>query len=788
MLDRLQKKEIIQSLSEIDRLDKKAFSSSMDKFNIILQILDKVDAICKENISSSRYDFYGDLFCVIRDSVNKLFRLHLQPVEAYEIKTLLLEVVSYCINSLKREKVKKEIVFLPYKASMWDCMETVWKAAFEDKDNCNVYVVPIPYCDRNLDLSCGKIHCEKDLFPSYVPVLDWSNFNLEKIRPDIAIIHNPYDDENRVTVVEERFYSRNLKRYTKKLVYIPYYISNNIVSADKCTKPGVLNADIVILENENIKRQYEIYYPQKNIPKDKFLALGSPQIEKLLSVSMNDVKLPSAWKKLIAARKVVLYNTSIGAVLKEPSMVCRKLKSVLDRFRTNKDLALWWRPHPLMKQTLKSMTPKIYDEYCQIEKQYIEDGWGIYDDTSDMDRAIICGDCYYGDDSGVMWTYKATGKPIVIQEMKYILQKQKFDIPIWSQAYCRLGNELWLIHGKLNILLKYNIAEDKLHYVAKLDGSLFGAFKYCAIKYARGSVYCIPVVADKIIRYDIAVNRISYMSFSMDQQYAGMAKFRKALTLKDKIYIFPTFYPYILCINTENNTVERKLDVKKILVENNISQASYIHDVVEYDQNILMCLLYQTNKILLLNVETNNYEIISLGNRKYITIAIIDECIFLGSDVDNCVDCFNKDDFCYRMTIIDKLCVVNKLDEHHILLDNIDEEGWIVINSNCEIIYRKNSEKSDHSNCLADIFKRVICDGNGISWDTYTNVLYFWDIGKAIKLNLLDISNLNKEIFANQQIQYEYPGLDMVELCYQTKPQAENFQVGKKIYKAIIEK
>ena len=36
---------------------------------------------------------------------------------------------------------KKEIVFLPYKASMWDSMESVWKAAAED-DECEVYVVP----------------------------------------------------------------------------------------------------------------------------------------------------------------------------------------------------------------------------------------------------------------------------------------------------------------------------------------------------------------------------------------------------------------------------------------------------------------------------------------------------------------------------------------------------------------------------------------------------------------------------------------------------------------------
>ena len=41
-------------------------------------------------------------------------------------------------------------VFLPYKVSMWDSMETVWKAADKDPD-CDAYVVPIPYFDKDQD-------------------------------------------------------------------------------------------------------------------------------------------------------------------------------------------------------------------------------------------------------------------------------------------------------------------------------------------------------------------------------------------------------------------------------------------------------------------------------------------------------------------------------------------------------------------------------------------------------------------------------------------------------------
>ena len=37
-----------------------------------------------------------------------------------------------------------QVIFLPYKASMWDSLESIWLAAKEDK-RCECYVIPIPY-------------------------------------------------------------------------------------------------------------------------------------------------------------------------------------------------------------------------------------------------------------------------------------------------------------------------------------------------------------------------------------------------------------------------------------------------------------------------------------------------------------------------------------------------------------------------------------------------------------------------------------------------------------------
>ena len=57
------------------------------------------------------------------------------------LKKQLLMIESSAKNDIA---VKKEVVFLPYKASMWDSMESVWMAARDD-ENCDAYVIAIPY-------------------------------------------------------------------------------------------------------------------------------------------------------------------------------------------------------------------------------------------------------------------------------------------------------------------------------------------------------------------------------------------------------------------------------------------------------------------------------------------------------------------------------------------------------------------------------------------------------------------------------------------------------------------
>lgn len=80
-------------------------------------------------------------------------------------------------------------------------------------------------------------------------------------------------------------------------------------------------------------------------------------------------------------------------------------------------IALLWRPHPLVKATISSMHPQLWQAYEELVKWYKAEGWGIYDDSADLDRAIALSDAYYGDPSSVVQLCQKVGIPIMMENV-----------------------------------------------------------------------------------------------------------------------------------------------------------------------------------------------------------------------------------------------------------------------------------------------------------------------------------------------------------------------------------
>lgn len=390
---------------------------------------------------------YRSIVAILEDYCEKVYQMSITTSDINVCRKLSKKIrkqLAELQNRLQYEMPddRKEVVFLPYKASMWDSLESVWRAADEDS-NTDAYVIPIPYYDKNPDGSFREEHYEGGLYPEYVSVTRYDEYDFENRRPDMIFIHNPYDNNNYVTSVHPFFYSENLKKFTDKLVYVPYFVLEEIDPENKeavegiehfCITPGVINADKVIVQSENMKKIYVNVLTDfmkerrgedsKKYWEEKILGLGSPKMEKVLATRKENVTVPREWLKIIERpdgrwKKIIFYNTSVQALLEHNEKMNAKIKNVLRIFKENQEeVALLWRPHPLIEATIKSIRPMLWEEYKEIVDTYRSEGWGIYDDTADLDRAIVVSDAYFGDGSSVVQLYQKTKKWVMIQTVK----------------------------------------------------------------------------------------------------------------------------------------------------------------------------------------------------------------------------------------------------------------------------------------------------------------------------------------------------------------------------------
>ena len=383
----------------------------------------KINKLCSDNLAvleecadGVENKEYLELLDKFKESVSKI-----NLGDAAEISKRLKELIS--------ESVIYKVVFMPYKASMWDSLESIWMAADKD-ERCEALVVPITYYELDNNQNPIKKVNERNLFPKYVNAVNDEEYDLENDLPDIIYIHNPNDDHNLITRVDTRYYSWNLKKYCEKLVYVPYYKWVDGVSSTSF-KSAMYYADYTVQSSDDAVKRYVDASPEyanilgmdaasvRKIMEKKLINLGSPEVDKVVSLSKDNVPMPDDWKgKVIKSRVNVLYNTTLDEIFK--SKTFDKVKETLEFFKNNRDKSfVIWRPHPLMRQSLVSMLPDLVDEYDEIMSEFINGNYGVLDTNESMYYAIFWSDICYGcKTSSLTELYKYTGKMVLEDDPK----------------------------------------------------------------------------------------------------------------------------------------------------------------------------------------------------------------------------------------------------------------------------------------------------------------------------------------------------------------------------------
>ena len=474
-------------------------------------------------------------------------------VNPLKIEKKLKKIIRSAQNSINALPTQYEAVFLPYKASMWDSLESIWMAADED-ENCDAYVIPIPYYDRRPDGSFSKIHYEGKDYPDYVPITNYAQFDLEEHHPDMIYIHNPYDGSNFVTSVYPDYYSDKLKQYTDCLVYVPYFATSGKMGEGQACCPAYDNADYIVVQNKDMIEQYA-----PHIPREKFLPLGSPKFDRVIRLCKNPPEPPAEWAEKMSGKRVYFYNTSIAGMLEDTGKFLQKMAYVFNTFQEVEDACILWRPHPLLESTFSSMRQEYMFVYEMLKDAYIVENVGIYDTTSDIEVSIAHSDAYIGDGgTSVISLFGVAGKPFFLLSNQFVESPPK---GWWRGSYCyfpgldeRQNQYIVMPQNKL-----FYSPENNGHYRYFCDlpgGDEYNGFGHSLT--VGNKTYLFPTNAQEIL---LIVDGKMTDSIRLHHKGSAVGAFHDAWILDDFVFLIPKRYPDLVRMEISSGKVDYIKDV-----------------------------------------------------------------------------------------------------------------------------------------------------------------------------------------------------------------------------------
>ena len=524
-------------------------------------------------------------------------------------------------NGIRHLPVTYEIVFFPYKVSMWDCMESIYLSATKDFD-CNVSVIPIPYYNVENNGCFGQMYYEGDLFPEEIHITSWKEYNLSERRPDVVYIHNPFDRYNLVTSVHPDYYSDQLKKYVEKLVYVPYALHREVVPDSHLHLPVHVNMDYMIVQSRKLEKCYK-----DKLFEGKMLTLGSPKFDRAIAYQKNGTEMPDEWKEILEGKVKIFYNTSLTALLSDTEATLNKIEYVLDCFKGRKDIALIWRPHPLMESTLCSMRPQYLERYRGIVRRFYQEKIGVFDQTGDMTKTMAMSDAYIGEGtSSALDIFCALGKPIFLLNMK--IDKVLSKVEYCNSLFCNVTEckgKYWTFSYQFNALCMIDIETGKLHIVDSIPGKKNQLYLVNYIYGYHGKLILSPNHLDSIVEYDLEVKKFKFIRLPNALLQGNMGGI---IPYKDDFFILPARYPAIIQYSGHKKKYiyywKVMEDVMKVSNGREFEDNRYWLGESLIKGNRLYVTIAKSNCILIWNMDTCKHEIIHIGNVDYTYGAIAD--------------------------------------------------------------------------------------------------------------------------------------------------------------------
>ena len=322
---------------------------------------------------------------------------------------------------------RRSVLFLPVKAKHFGSMRMAYEmeAATPDTD---VYVMPLPYYYKEYDGSFkDEMHIDTEEFiKANIPVTDYSRFDLSLLCPEKIYINSAYDEYNMAVSVDTRFYARNVKKYTEKLIYIPYFKLMEFDRANYpcwynmqyyCTVPGVVMADKVYVQSENTRKAY-IDKLNEWAGDEQYTDIWEQKID-VYNESCEEHSEDEL--RDAGSKKTIVWFVSAGSLAEFGDRYIEKAYRNLDVFALSKDkLKVLLISEPFLDEMIKTYSDELYKKWTGFIDEFNRSGIGeVVSQVEEKSvEALLKANAYYGDPSYICKDFILMKKPVMLQNVE----------------------------------------------------------------------------------------------------------------------------------------------------------------------------------------------------------------------------------------------------------------------------------------------------------------------------------------------------------------------------------
>ena len=319
---------------------------------------------------------------------------------------------------------RREILMLPVGIREWTIFGKIYEELIKD-ENTDIYVVPLPLIKKSF---LGKILMgdeeiealtDPTLYPDGIIYTDWREYDISIHCPDVVYIQNPYDGVNPVHTVPRAFYAENIQVYADRIVYVPIAKTAEFGKEDLSdlynlkhyvTAPGIIYADEVIVQSDNIKEQY--INALKGFAGEDTEDVWKNKIT--VKESLFEIKIDKPAKRMffcIGANELTEHGDILIQAVRDRLGIFKESASKLSF-----SIALYPDDRSLWTGVNEQLSKELFDiiDSAMDSKEFDE----IHVTAREADSIASCYDAYYGNPSPFVPAFTAQKKPVMIADLE----------------------------------------------------------------------------------------------------------------------------------------------------------------------------------------------------------------------------------------------------------------------------------------------------------------------------------------------------------------------------------